>query len=1087
MEEDKFKPGEVYLYLVEWSNEKTSFQVRALEENLTLGDIREIIELKGGDEKDDDYKSYYLDLKYMIYCEDENKNLVILSFAVDYRSISYGFSDAFRRFRENNADKIKKLKNNEKFWNDVKMHPGFVIPSNEEKKIYQNHVDVLKDEDWTLAEILFSEDLGKVVGDGIFEVSSKKVEEMALTPKCLAFSDVHGDVLSFIIGVGVMKELKKNHKDLITVCEGDAIGRKGNYYEGKKEPDAWGLGKFTDLTSIFIIYTIRQLVETAGSRFIYLHGNHDYAIEYPTIMSYTTNNYQLIFSHGMIHPQLLATDELQQITGDDDWTKTLIYPESLVGVPEVKIFAFSEGSIARGTRNNLFFNDNVTKDKEYKLVHILDKKNERPADNNEWKKLADKLKEVETRDYLSNYFFIMANKYRYDYSETISVRSLKEMNEALMMLNEFAIGEQVPENFNPIFTFGHDYSYEVWSYFAHQNKNASFPLNGEIWKNDYKWRKVQKARLEKHLMARVFCVDGLHYIDPNYENKNGPYAKINKYEDEIGDFHIVEEEDNDSNNDTKNSEIESGDLDGIINENEEEEENGEQNESDNHNSANVELEPNVKFIERELSNGEKSVLFKRGVLEIYRDNNSEEYHSSISGIDDNYLVDSEYLGTETFKLIVVAENIDETNVIYELFFDIHINEENHDKIIEKITATLSKWLENNNESPLFFIFSPSIYTLECFQGVLGCMTKYDEAYFIAMISPWSRSLFKEEYEENYMKKAQKYLTDIPYGNDKYIELLDLETEESYDNNGYNFERPTAIIIHLSKVDILVSKSIQSLDKGILYEDKLNFQNGDEIIKYYYKLDRVAAEVNKICPVDAPEIPMSRESLINLIKMNFVRQEKDYKLTFKPTSQEHIDTLQSCLKNEKKMALSSPITIQTDEVSTNNNAITHIYRVLLDVLKPNLTAHDLKQDFFQNEDSNPLILAYKSNYEHLFDTYKGKSLKEAIEFHDIKMEENDDATILSRTYSLCSVEQRIKWESEEMTENETNDTAAITDNKEDGGLFYGCGSNGGAVISKKKAIIISIILGAILIIVIVIVVIVTSRNEGFKPSIRQIKP
>lgn len=1053
MEDDTFSPGTVYPYLVEWNNKEKTFQVRKMEENLTLG------KLEGGD-KDTDYKNYYLGIKYMIYCEDGDGNLVIHSFAVDYRTIYWGFSDTFKGFTEEQKTEL---------FDALKEHPGFNISDDEMKKQYRENVEKMKNGDYNkqlLAEIAFDPKIASEVATTIIDCFD--IYRADSTPKILAFSDLHGSVLSYEIGVKMMEKLKKDHEDLITVCEGDAIGRKGRYYTGEKEYDSWNSGKFPELTSIYIIYCIRQLVETAGSNFIYLHGNHDYAIEYPTVMSYTTNNYQLIFSHGMIEPQLLEPDELQQIPEDEnDWTRALIYPKSLVGAPGVKIFAFSQESIASKTRNNLFHSNHIEG-----LPTILENKKDRPE--NGWDEKAEELGKLQTRDYLSNYFFIMANREGYGYGEVVPRRTIDEMNEALMKLNNFAVGTQVPDNFNPIFTFGHDYSYEVWSYYAYLKQDddrlSKFPLEGEIWNYNYEWEKVKDARLEKHLMSRVFCVDGVHYIHENNYKDNGIYTKINKYDGNIDD------------------------LKGLIDAKEEKDADGAEAEEEIHNEIDTfpasdnTSEEEAHFDSQTLENGNKTAPFKRGVLKIYVEDGSIE--GKISRIDDEYRADDKYVGSKAFKLIVVANN-GITNIVYEFFFDIQIENisDNRDEIVDVISDTLVKWFtdQNKNRKCLFFIFSPSACTLECSKGVLSCMGKFPDAYFIAMNSPLLDSSDKNEYEEVKQSLAGYNLPDV----NNYIELLDLHVADSYSHDGTVFTNPIAVLIQLSNVDILVSKKVNSLNLGVLEHVTLeDSNNGFTLIKYYYGLREIAEGVNIKCPIDSPSIQMTHDSMVNFIKTNFANQvHQDYDLTFIPTDQKQIETLKASLNEPPGMEVNKPITISTADIKRDENAIVNLGRYLYEALNPDsdtVTMDALKDCFFKDESSNPLILTYASSFEDSLSEPDNKTLGKVIERQkSIRNELAETNLLLSRLYSIRSNTQQIGWYVED--EESSSEVSAVSVGSYHDAYENADTAMGGVVTSKKKAIIISIILCAILIIVIVVVVIVTSSNEGFKPSMHQIKP
>ena len=1045
MEANHFRPGTVYPYLVEWNNDERKIQVRKMDENLTLG------KLEGGD-KDDDYKNYYLGMKYMIYCEDGNGNLVIHSFAVDYRSIHWGFSDAFTKFKEKNKDKLQDVVN----WEDIKAHPGFTVPGDQEEGYERKISAIMSDQNAfdIKAEINFDEKLGKKIASCIIACFNEyKADD--LTPKILAFSDVHGGVLSYAIGVKMMEKLKETHEDLITVCEGDAIGRKGDYYAGKRVRGVWNAGKFPDLASIYIIHHVHQLVNGINSRFVYLHGNHDYAIEYPTVMSYTTKNYQLIFSHGMIEPQLL--DELKKIPRtvngyneniDSHLDDKLVYSWRLLEFrQEVKLFAFGKKSIARETKNNLFRNENDNKEHP-KITSIFSSDIKRPTEG--WDEKVEKLTALQTRDYLTNYFFIPANIKKFGKGEVIPKRTIDQMNEALLALYEFAVGAQDGVIFNPIFTFGHDYNYEVWSYYA-QLKNegdgdlSKFPLNSDLWNKDYEWETEKEARLKDHLMARVFCVDGNHYLDEKDYKENGPYTKINKYD---GEMNVYKRETTDDDTSV-----------GISSSEEEEEE---------------EEVKDDGFIERMLQQGDKDVSFTRGLLIVYYDEDGT-FKGEVSGIYDKCCADDAYIDSTTFKLLVILKGDASGNTaftIIELFFMIavEINDGNRTAVVEKIAETLTSSFDNYQ--PLFFIFSPSIHTLECYQGVLECIEHFPDAYFIATSSPLSGDAEnKAVYWEKVLGIQEKYIKDDA----KYIELFDYHQVDSCDRKGI-LNKPVAVMLNLPIVNVLLSNSIYYLNFEVLKESKKTTTDA-EIVTYHYDLNKITDAVNKDFS-DAPEIPMTEGSLVNLMKSIF-DEKNEYDLTFRPETLDHIAILQSSLNDEKKeMKIYAPTVISTAEVKWNNDnsAIDNLYVSLYNVLIPSGELEDNLKPFF-DANSNPLILTSDNdNKGVIFDACDKEQLKDAIEYHDHRKN-----NMLSRLYSLYSDRQLIVMESSHDTESEQVENAPVRN------VPTNEGAMGGVVTSKKKAIIISIILGAILIIVIVVVVIVTSRNEGFKPRMGKIKP
>lgn len=1067
MEGDTFRPGTVYPYLVEWNNDEGKIQVRKMEENLTLGKLT----LKGGD-KDADYKNYYLGMKYMIYCEDGDGNLVIHSFAVDYRSIHWALSEKFKEFNNDGA-KPDDLRD-DNGWNALKDHPGFNIPTEDDKNTYRQVIDVMKgdnDNKTQLAEIALDQKIAPEVAASIIECFDQYKED--LTPKILAFSDVHGGVLSYAIGVKMMEKLKETHEDLITVCEGDAIGRKGDYYAGKRVRGVWNAGKFPDLASIYIIHHVRQLVEEDNSNFIYLHGNHDYAIEYPTVMSYTTKNYQLIFSHGMIEPQLL--DELKEIPRktndynddiDSHLDDKLVYPSDLQSILEVKLFAFGKKSIARQTKNNLFRNENDEKNQS-KITSIFSSDIERPTEG--WDEKVKKLTALQTRDYLTNYFFIPANIKKFGKGEVIPKRTIDQMNEALKKLYNFAVGDIDGIEFNPIFTFGHDYNYEVWSYYAQLKLNngddlSKFPLNSDLWNKDYEWETEKEARLKDHLMARVFCVDGNHYLDEKDYKENGPYAKINKYDGEMN-VYKRETADDDTSVGSVSSEGEE----------EEEEEVDEQSE---------EVQVNGDYVIRELACGNKKVSFIRGLLIVYYGENNT-FKGEVSGMDE-CRADDAYIDSTTFKLIVILKGDvsgETAFTIIELFFNIAvvIDDGNRTAVVKKIAETLISFL--GNYQPLFFIFSPSIHTLECFHGVLECIEHFPDAYFIATSSPLSVNIEKLDNAQDidsYYDRVKEIADAYNGSNIKYIELFDYSQADSYAGNEI-LTNPVAVMLNLPIVNVLLSNSIYYLNRRVLNESRTT-TGGAEIVIYRYDLNKITDAVNKDFS-DAPEIPMTEGSLVNLMKSIF-DEKNEYDLTFQPETSDHIAILQSSLTDEKKeMKIDAPTVISTADVKWNNDnsAIDNLYISLYNVLIPSDELEDNLKRFF-DANSNPLILTSDNdNKGVLFDCDKER-LKDAIEYHDhCKNNMSTNNFMLSRLYSLYSDRQLIVMESSHDTDSEQVENAPVRN------VPTNEGAMGGVVTSKKKAIIISIILGAILIIVIVVVVIVTSRNEGFKPRMGKIKP
>lgn len=1063
MEAGTFSPGTVFPYLVEWNNVEGKIQVRQMDENLTLGKLT----LKGGD-KDADYKNYYLGMKYMIYCEDGDGNLVIHSFAVDYRTICWVLSgklEEYKNLLRTDEDKKSHVLKAD-MWRKILADPGFNVPDGEKEGYEMKIAAIMSDQNAfdIKAEINFDENLGGKIASCINDCFDE-YKAKDLTPKILAFSDVHGGVLSYAIGVKMMKKLKKTHKDLITVCEGDAIGRKGDYYAGKKIHGVWNAGKFPDLASIYIIYHVRQLVDADDSMFIYLHGNHDYAIEYPTVMSYTTKNYQLIFSHGMIEPQLL--DELKAIPMkadeyNDDIDRNLddelVYPSKFQYIPEVKLFAFGKKSIARKTKNNLFGNENDDQNQP-KITSIFSSDIERPTEG--WDEKVKKLTALQTRDYLTNYFFIPANIKKFGKGEVIPKGTLDQMNNALLALYKFAVGAIDKIEFNPIFTFGHDYNYEVWSYYAQLKiKNgdlSKFPLNDELWKYDYNWETEKNARLKDHLMARVFCVDGNHYLDEEEYKGNGPYTKINKYIGKYNDLEVDKRETTDDDTSVGSVSIEG-----------EEEEVDEQSEGDG-------------FIERILKQDGKSVSFTRCLLAIYYADGVLQ--GEVSGIYDECHADDVCIDSTTFKLIVIYkdENSDEV-AISEIFFQIFIDidDGNRTEIVEKIAETLEQ--SYNELQPLFFIFSPSMHTLECFQGVLECAKKYPDAYCIATSSPLSVNIKKLDSSQNidsYYDRVSEIASAYNGGDIKYIELFDPSQVKSYAGHEI-LTNPVAVMLNLPNVNILLSNSIYYLNRQVLKESRPT-TGGAEIVAYHYDLNEIANAVNKDFP-DAPEIPMTERSLVNLMKSIF-DERNEYDLSFRPERLDHITISQSSLKDEKRMAVNEPTVISTADVKwkdNNNNAIDNLYGSLFNVLVPPDELEDILKRFF-DANSNPLILTSDPDDGKLFQKYEGNSLKEAIEFHDEHINISTNNFMLSRLYSLYSDRQWIKEESSHETESEQVENAPVRN------VPTNDGAMGGVVTSKKKAIIISIILGAILIIVIVVVVIVTSHNEGFKPRMGKIKP
>lgn len=478
-----------------------------------------------------------------------------------------------------------------------------------------------------------------------------------------------------------------------------------------------------------------------------------------------------------------------------------------------------------------------------------------------------------------------------------------------------------------------------------------------------------------------------------------------------------------------------------------------------------------------LKNGDKTASFIRYILSFYYDKDGE-LQRKFKEIDDKYLADNNYIGSSTFKLIIIYKEKDTNGVsILELFFDIHISDKdfNHE-IMEGITNALLEYCED--KEPLFFIFSPSIDTLECYLSVLGCMDELKETYFIAASSPLSgmENEMKNEMKNTLIREAKEISTKYNLDDEvKYIELLDLDVEDSYSYSGNYFHNPTAVQIHLSNVDILVSKHIQSLNKDIFADETWTLKNEvSEVTEYYYNFNRIADEVNKNYSNDTPEIPMTRESLMNLIKSMFILW-KEYDLTFIPKTDQHISALQSSLRNLTNMDEGEAVRISMNDVKIGkgeNNAINNLYNSLRSILITTDVNSKIGQFFIDG--SNPLILTASA-----YKLYKGEeqSLREFIEAYDKKYKENADKGLLwSRLYSIYSDRQWIDWDVQ-YAEGDKKSSALVGDVVD---------SATGGVVPSKKAIIISIILGAILIVVIVIVIIVTSRNEGFKPSMRQIK-
>lgn len=560
-------------------------------------------------------------------------------------------------------------------------------------------------------------------------------------------------------------------------------------------------------------------------------------------------------------------------------------------------------------------------------------------------------------------------------------------------------------------------------------------------------------------------------LNKSKEGENGEEEKTALGNDNGRENINEEEEENSDGIDIIDEEVSDSSMENFSKiTNEDSKDQGEENQND---SKRTEQSMKIYTITRTLRHDGKKALFIRYFLLLYY-NNENKLDYVFKEINDEYLTDNEYIGSTTFKLILICKNkhANDHYDILEIFFDIRgINFPFNYDDVEEMSAIMSSIF--NNIQPLFFIFSPSIYTLECYLGVLRCMEEFPKAYFIAISSPLSGEMIGTDLVayNNLRLKANNILETYNLDKkDKYIELLDLKVEESYTFNRVNLTRPIAIKINLPNVDILLSKNINSLNPNIIHSVNEADENNKnvELTKYYYNLGGIANEVNEEFTNNTPVIPMTEGSLVNLIKFIFI-EGKEYNLTFQPGDQKQIETLQSSLSHRnEEMDVDKSITISTANVIWNqNSAIYNLCSSLQSVLFN--TDENSIFNYFFSDDSNPLILT-SVHYKESLEEETKEPLGEFIKNYDIEYEKIADKNfLLSRCYSLYSDRQ---WIDDEMQIAKEYNSAEL--------------ASGGSVPLKKKAVIISIILGAILIVVIVIVVVVTSRNEGFKPSMRQIK-
>ena len=394
-----------------------------IDENLNCYKISDV-KIRGGSL----YQKYIESKKYIFYCGDV---LEMYCFAVDLKGICYKNKDIavgspkYPITSENEVDGIGAIIN----------HPG--IPTDDAKykatvtkfNTPESRTDIAKDE--AIATLVVS-------------VISRYIPSNS---KYLAMSDVHGNVAAFMIGY-----LFRDRVEVINI--GDCVNKKANYY-GKYNYDKlhdgpkWNYGYFSDLESCYISSIISQ------SNIINIHGNHDFNIDYPSLLLIVEPKYQLWFSHGIINPAYY--DALEEVT---DGNKHFFY---------------------------------IKKDSElYKKLPLQDHYAKRYDAEDEVFDVTPSLRmDLTTKFYIASF-----------------AKTGRKVSQVAVSDVQSAMEKLVKDRcsyYNPIFTFGHDFRYEILGYEI--QKHNMVPILGTFGKYD-----DISYRSSGSFGSRIFGVDGVQDI-----------------------------------------------------------------------------------------------------------------------------------------------------------------------------------------------------------------------------------------------------------------------------------------------------------------------------------------------------------------------------------------------------------------------------------------------------------------------------------------------------------------------------------------------------------------------------------------------
>lgn len=432
------------------------------------------------------YKRYIEGKKYMMYC-DVAGDLVIHSFSVNIRGISpiigAKCSNVNPRYPidgEAPVDGIEAIVDN----------PGFPKRNALKGNVDAFYMSIIrnpfKDKNGIRHDALNNPKtrayiaMDEFVADEVVRVIEEYMRAHVINPSYIAMSDTHGNVAAFMIGYHFASYIQ-------VIDIGDCVNKKANYYVGEDTHGAWDLGYYSDLDSCYISSIIYQTSMKKLRKLIHLHGNHDYNINYPTLLLIIKPKYQLWFSHGLINPERIG--EIAEVIptteiGHPDYERVVTYDVT----PDMHLLYLQDDVRSKFIKQDRFKNRYDMGDKT--MVNY--------GDERTWRYYHT----LSLRGDLTYSFFHPAFR-RGDISKNFS--SLPADVEASMenMIRRYLHGG----TFNPIFTFGHDMNYEIMHYAI---DDAVPAMTQPIYINYDKM--VENRRDNSLLKSRVFGVDGAQRV-----------------------------------------------------------------------------------------------------------------------------------------------------------------------------------------------------------------------------------------------------------------------------------------------------------------------------------------------------------------------------------------------------------------------------------------------------------------------------------------------------------------------------------------------------------------------------------------------